>query len=400
MTAPPQPVLVVGAGPVGLAAALALRARGLPATVLEADPADRVRPGSRALYVHGETLHRLERIAPGLGGELARHGLVWHTRSTRYAGREVFRRSYPPRHRGGLPPFTSLRQVDTERLLRDAAKRQDVRIHWDATVETIHVDPDEIRLTTADGATFRAGHVIAADGARSAIRRALGIPIVGHRSPRFHVVVDVEQDPDHPYPAERIFHYHHPGMNGRHVLVIPFAGGVQVDLQCLAGDTEETIATPDRVRHWLPRVLDPGATDRILWVSHYHFQQRVAPAFTDPHRRVLLAGEAAHLFAPFGARGMNSGIADADEAAAAVAAALADPAGAAAAVERYDTTRRGAAERNRTAAGRALAHQQAGPVGRLRQRLAAAVAPLAPAAGRWLDEAPYGPRRTGPSGRY
>lgn len=71
---------------------------------------------------------------------------------------------------------------------------------------------------------------------------------------------------------------------------------------------------------------------------------------------------------------MNSGIADADEAGAAVAAALTDPPGATAAVERFDATRRDAAERNRTAAGRALAPQQAGPVGRLRQRLAAAVA--------------------------
>ncbi|EPR28131.1 Coenzyme F390 Synthetase, partial [Geobacillus sp. WSUCF1] len=70
-----RPVLVVGAGPIGLTAALALRHFGLPATVIEAEPKDRLRPGSRAIYFHKATLQHLEDIFPGLGRTFAKHGV-------------------------------------------------------------------------------------------------------------------------------------------------------------------------------------------------------------------------------------------------------------------------------------------------------------------------------------
>ncbi|MDX2862302.1 FAD-dependent monooxygenase, partial [Streptomyces scabiei] len=87
---PPAPVLVVGAGPVGLSAALALRAHDLPVTLLEGDPEGRERPGSRALFVHRETLELLEGIHPGLAVKIASYGRTWHTRRTLYRGREVY----------------------------------------------------------------------------------------------------------------------------------------------------------------------------------------------------------------------------------------------------------------------------------------------------------------------
>jgi len=77
-----RPVLIAGAGPVGMTTALALNARGVPATILEAESEDRDRSGSRAIYVHGSTLHTLERAHPGLGENLVKDGLVWPTRRT------------------------------------------------------------------------------------------------------------------------------------------------------------------------------------------------------------------------------------------------------------------------------------------------------------------------------
>ncbi|MFJ4938973.1 FAD-dependent oxidoreductase, partial [Streptomyces pseudovenezuelae] len=74
------PVVVVGAGPVGLSAALALRARGREVVLLEADPEDRARPGSRALFVHRETLALLDAMRPGLAGEITAYGQTWRTR--------------------------------------------------------------------------------------------------------------------------------------------------------------------------------------------------------------------------------------------------------------------------------------------------------------------------------
>ena len=394
MTQPTYPALVVGAGPVGMTAALALRARGLPVVLLEADPADRARPGSRALFVHRQSLSIMERIAPGLGDRIGAYGVVWQTRRTLYRGRQVFARHLPPADPPGPPPFASLRQVDTERFLREACAAAGVEIHWAARVTAVEPAATGVCVSLEDGRQFPAGYVVAADGARSACRRALGIALVGTRAQGSHVVVDVA-DPEG--LDERVFHYEHPGVGGRTVLRVPFAGGFQVDLQCRDDDPEGAFGTADAVRDWLPRVAGDGHADRVLWVSTYKFLQVVAESFTDAHRRVLLVGEAAHLFPPFGARGMNSGIADADAAAEAIAGAVAEPGGAAAHIDAYASVRRAAALFNSNAAGIALEHLRPGPMMRARQRIAATLAPHLPPCGSWLEHAPYGPRHGSPA---
>src|SRR6266508_270957 len=178
-----HPVLVVGAGPVGLAAALALRARGLPATVVEAEPEARPRPGSRAIFVHRESLELLERVRPGLGWELAAEGLVWSTKRTFWGDREVYARTYPPGDPSVLPHSTNLPQVATERLLQDACKAAGVEFLWEAAVTGVVVTPAGVELTTAPGGRLQARYVIAADGARSAVRREIGVSMEGSRSP-------------------------------------------------------------------------------------------------------------------------------------------------------------------------------------------------------------------------
>jgi 3-(3-hydroxy-phenyl)propionate hydroxylase len=386
-------VLVVGAGPVGLAAALALRARGLSVGVLELDPADRVRPGSRALFLHRDSLQLLDRMSPGLGRDIGGYGVVWRTRRTLYRGREVFCQTYPAAQADGLPPFTSLRQVDTERFLLAACRAAGVVFHWGAEVTGVDTGDESVTVETADGKLWTAGYLIAADGARSAVRRSLGLRMSGTRAAGHHVVVDVQEREDAGQPSERVFHYEHPGVDGRTVLHVPFTGGFQIDLQGRDADLPEAYSTPDAVQRWLPRVIGPGYEDRILWVSTYRFLQVVADRFVDNHRRVLLVGEAAHLFPPFGARGMNSGIADAAAAADAVATALSDPGRGRAAVDGFAASRTAAARFNSGAAGAALAQLRPGPVGRVRQRAAAALAPVVPGCGRWLEHAPYGPRR-------
>jgi len=388
------PVLVVGAGPVGLTAALALRARGLPVALLEADPEQRARPGSRALFVHRQSLSILDSAAPGLGHRIGGYGVVWHTRRTLYRGRQVFAKHMPRADPAAPPPFSSLRQVDTERFLRAACRDAGVEFHWGAEVTAVETAPEAVSVRVRDGREFAAGYLVAADGARSAVRCALGIGLEGARTEGFHVVVDVA---DEESTAERVFHYEHPGVGGRTVLRVPFRGGFQIDLQCRDDDPVAEFGTEAAVRRWLPGVVGDGYADRVLWVSTYHFLQKVADSFTDPHRRVLLVGEAAHLFPPFGARGMNSGIADADAAAAAIAGAVKDPPGAAGLVGGYAATRRAAALFNSAAAGTALSHLRPRPMMQVRQRAAAALAPLVPRCGSWLEHAPYGPRHGSPA---
>ncbi|KUN05453.1 monooxygenase [Streptomyces yokosukanensis] len=394
-----HPVLVVGGGPAGLGAALALRAAGLPAVVLERRTEGSVRPGSRAAYLHGASLRELERLSPGLGHEVAGRGLTWATKRSYWAGKEIYARTYPQTTREGLPHFTSLPQVITEDLMAAACVKQGVEFHWGVEVTSALSTPEGVLLTDSTGRQWQADYVVAADGSRSVLRSAIGSPLEGPRSPNTFVVVDLDDDPDHnPMPIERVFHYRHPSVGGRNVLTVPFAGGWRVDLNLLVNDDPERFISPEGLRRWIPRILPRAYGERVRWVSTYRFAQQVAAHFTDTHRRVLLTGEASHLFAPFGARGMNSSIPDAVRAVEAVTEALQagrDRAAAGAAIGRFAEERKEAAGYNRACASAALEHMLAHrPSLLLRQRAAAAVATAGRRAGEWLDSAPYGPKLT------
>jgi 3-(3-hydroxy-phenyl)propionate hydroxylase len=258
----------------------------------------------------------------------------------------------------------------------------------------VKVEGSKVTLHTTTGSTFTAPYVIAADGSRSAVRETAGLRLEGPQTTNAFVIVDAAEDPARPLPVERVFHYRHPGIDGRNVLYVPFAGHWRIDLQCHPGDVPEAFSGVDGARAWLPRVIRADYADRITWVSTYIFRQAVAGGFADTSHRVLLAGEAAHVFAPFGARGLNSGVPDAFLAAAAVDRALkagsADEA--AQAVDHFAVSRRTAALRNREASNTALYHLTAPRfTRRLRHRGAALLAPWFAGAGRWMDRSPYGP---------
>ena len=387
-------VVVVGAGPVGLTAALAVRATGRPVTIVEAGASDRIRAGSRAIFLHRFTLEVLDRIRPGLGHALSAHGLGWSTKRTLYRGREVFRRTYPPPAPHSLPAATSLPQIVTERVLQDACVEAGVEFVWSSEVTKATVEAGRVRLGGISGPIVSTRYVIGADGARSAVRESAGLHLEGPRTSNAFVIVDTAEDADDPLPLERVFHYEHPEVGYRNVLFVPFAGHWRVDLQCNADDDPEAFSGVDGVRRWLPKVMPAKYADRVTWVSTYVFRQAIADSFVDPTRRILLAGEAAHVFAPFGARGLNSGVADAFVAVKAIDAALQAESSTFAehAIDRFAESRRAAAERNRAASSTALTHLVArSPITRLTRRAAAAIAPMIPSTGKWLDAAPYGP---------
>ena len=393
-------MLIAGAGPTGMTAALALHARGVEATILEADPEDRDRSGSRAIYVHGSTLRTLERIHPGLGTDLVEEGLVWPTRRTLFRGKEVFNRTYDtPGGTGDIPHFTSVPQVVTERYMLDALESIGVDIHWDAEVVGVDTAADGVRVETVDGREWETEYLIGADGGGSTVRNEIGANFEGDQSENSFIIADVDEVEDDPRPLERVFHYDAPAADGRNVLLVPFTGGWRLDIQCIEGDDPEELVSEDRMREFVRDIMGERYEDNLSWVSSYQFLQVMADTFVDEHRRVLLAGEAAHLLAPFGARGMNSGIADADEAASAVAVALDARTDAVARdeVELYAARREKAAEFNLGAAGQALEYLQGDdPVTILRKEAAASLADHFETAGEWLDDAPYGPHGTPP----
>lgn len=388
-------VVVAGAGPVGMTVALGLNARGVDVTILEADPEDRDRPGSRAIYVHKDTLRTLETSSPGLGHRLVENGLVWDTRRTMFRGTEVFERTYPdPGGDGDLPHFTSLPQVWTEAYMLDAVEDAGIEVHWDDGVETVDADEDGVSVETERGEGYRAEYAVGADGAGSQVRKEIGAEFSGTQSENSFIIADIDEFEDEPLKQERVFHYDHPRVDGRNVLLVPFQGGWRVDIQCKESDDPEYLCEDDQISELVAKTLGERYRDRVEWVSQYKFKQVIADTMVDDHHRVLLAGEAGHLFAPFGARGMNSGVADAAAAATRVAAALSaeHDETASAEIKHYGVQRLTASQYNKAAAGQALEYLQGDSyLTRTKKVLAAKAAAYYEPAGEWLDDAPYGP---------
>lgn len=391
--------IVVGAGPVGMVAALALKHEGIQATILESEEKGRFRPGSRAIYIHKATLTLLEEICPGLGFKLSDNGVIWPVKRTTYRGKDVYVRRYPAPTPGEIPAFTSLAQVDIEKYMYQACLDAGIEFVWSTEVTGLQANDKEVVLQTASGTEWIAPYVIGADGARSAVRKGAGIELEGPRANDTFLVVDVKEDEENPLPLERTFNYEHPAMGGRNVLLVPFKGGWRVDLQLLKGDSAEEYGSEEGVKKWIAKVMDPKYAERVTWVSTYQFYQVVATSFTDESRRILLAGEAAHLFAPFGARGLNSGVPDAIIASRGIAKArqASSEAERRKAIELAAEERLMASRYNRDAAGIALEHIQGdSPYMKLKRELAASLTPLIPKLGRWLDEGPYGPKQGHP----
>lgn len=391
-------VIVVGAGPVGLTAVLALQKRGISCVIIEAEPKGRPRPGSRAIYLHSATLKLLEETSKGLGFELAKNGIIWPVKRTFYKGKEVYVKNYGVTNNQDpniLPHFTALHQDQIEKHVYNACIQAGVRFVWGAPVAKLNIEDNGVTLITESGEVWEAKYIIGADGARSVVREQAGLKLEGPRTNDTFLVVDVKEDEENPLPLERIFHYHHPAMGRRNVMLVPFKGGWRVDLQLFEDDDVEEFTNIEGVKRWLSKVMDPKYAERITWVSSYRFHQVVANSFTDEKHRVLLAGEAAHLFAPFGARGLNSGVPDAIIAVRGIEKALRadieeirrEAIGASA------TERRIAARWNRDGSTTALQHLQGGEKEiDMKRAIAASLTSIVPRLGRWLDEGPYGPK--------
>ena len=342
MTGQDAPVAIVGAGPVGMTAALFLARHGLRSVVLESE-ASLLGQGSRSICVQRDVLDIFERL--GCGQTMADRGVSWTIGRTYYRDVELFQIRFPELGREAFPPFVNLPQATMEAYLLDRVRSEPlIDLRWRHRVESVAQDPDGVRLVAAtpDGPVqVRAGYAIACDGARSAMRGLLGIEFPGHSFEDRFLIADVRAKL--PFPNERRFFFD-PSFNpGRQVLVHPQPDSVwRIDWQIPADvDVEEERAS-GRLDQRIGAVVGDAGYE-IVWLSTYRFHQRVAASFQVG--RAFLAGDAAHLMSPFGARGLNSGVADAENLAWKLWLVLEGRAPAEL-LETYDLERRAAAREN------------------------------------------------------
>ena len=304
-----HPLVIIGAGPVGLAAAIDARLQGLEVIVLDED--DSVSFGSRAVCYAKRSLEILDRL--GVGDGVVDKGVSWNVGRTFMKEEEVYRFNLVPDAGHKRPGMINLQQYHLEEALVRRAEALGVDLRWKYQVASVTPleDGARVSLETPDGAfEIEADWLIVADGARSNVRRQLGLDIEGHVFKDRFLIADVVMKTD--FPAERWFWFDPPFHPNQSVLLHKQSDNVwRIDFQLGWDADPEEEKKPENI---LPRVKAMLGDDRefeLEWASVYTFQCRRMKQFR--HGHLLFAGDAAHQVSPFGARGANSGFQDADD---------------------------------------------------------------------------------------
>lgn len=300
MTVSMTDVLVVGAGPVGLTAAIVLTQRGHTVTVVDGQPEGA--NTSRAAVVHSRTL---ELLAPyGVTPDLVARGV--HTPTFAIRDRDALLMAIPFDTLPTPYPYTlMISQADTEALLRKRLENLGGQVVRPATVTAVEQDPEGVLATFSDGHQVRARYLIGADGVRSTVREQAGIAFTGSTYAESFVLADVRLSGG--IPADEVILYFSPaGL----VVLAPLPD----DRYRIVATVDEAPALPDSA--FVQRLLDergpqarPVVVEEVLWGSRFRVHHRIADAFRSD--RILLAGDAAHVHSPAGGQGMNLGIEDA-----------------------------------------------------------------------------------------
>ncbi len=308
-----HPVIIVGAGLVGLTVAVDLATRGIASVVL--DDNDTVSYGSRAICFSKRTLEIYDRL--GIGERLRDKGITWNLGKVFLKDRQLFEFNLLPEGGEENPAFVNLQQYYVEEWLVERAKALGlVDLRWKNKVTGVTPGAEKagLQVETPEGPyALTCDYLLACDGARSFVREALGLEFKGQVFQDRFLITDVLMKAD--FPTERWFWFDPPFHPDQSALLHRQADDVwRIDLQLGWDADPEAESRPERVVPRLKAMLGAGLGQDgdfdLEWISVYTFQCRRLERFR--HGRVFFLGDSAHQVSPFGARGGNGGVQDAD----------------------------------------------------------------------------------------
>ncbi|MCU0761545.1 MAG: FAD-dependent monooxygenase [Hydrogenophaga sp.] len=329
---PPQPVapvVVAGAGPIGLVTALALAQQGVRCVVLESER--QVCEGSRAIVFTRRSMEILQQV--GVADAVTAQGLAWRIGHSFYRDQRVYRMEAPHDPDDRFFPMINLQQQYLEEILVRAAQAHPlVELRWGNRVVGLQQTEAlaQLEVDTPEGPyTLQTRWLVAADGARSGLRGLLNLKLEGASYEGRFVIADIRVDL--PLPTERLAFFDPPWNPGNTILMHREPHGIwRVDYQLPPGESPEQALQPEslseRINAQLAMIGHAGAPWEMDWCSVYSARALTLPDYV--HGRVLFVGDAAHLLPIFGVRGANTGFQDAQALAwrlALVAKGLADP---------------------------------------------------------------------------
>ena len=301
-------VLIAGGGPVGLTAAIELARRGIACRIV--DPLAEPLQYAKAVGVQPRTLEVFE----GMG---VLHAILDAAIPMR--GQRVYVNGAEAGElEMALPDdvpfgFIAIPQYATERVLRDELARRGIHVERGVAVTDFAQDDDGVTVTLTGDRTVRAGYLIGADGAHSAVRKGLGLGFEGGAFEERYMLGDVEVNWSVP-PGWVVRSMHQTDGRTDDLLVcIPLPGRGRYRMSMLVPDELSGPDAKPELRH-IQAVLDrlapePTTARNLRWSSVFGISHRIVDSYGSG--RVFVAGDAAHIHPPTGAQGMNTGIQDA-----------------------------------------------------------------------------------------